>query len=146
MQVFDFNPSRPIAKQQHGPLGFASGPFSGASFNWSVVEKEGYAVLAGITRFNYYTLSASGVRIYTDHRNLQFIFNPLKYSGSAIPKHTESKLARWAVVLSEYSYIIEQISGTDNVLADLLTRWAARRSIGPVEFDESADGLDIQTR
>ena len=34
-----------------------------------------------------------------------------------------SKVQRWALFLSKYTYVIEQIDGNDNVFADILTRW-----------------------
>ena len=34
-----------------------------------------------------------------------------------------SKVQRWALFLSKYTYVIEHIDGDDNVFADILTRW-----------------------
>ena len=38
-------------------------------------------------------------------------------------RHVISKVQRWALFLSRFSYDIEYISGGDNVFADILTRW-----------------------
>ena len=37
-------------------------------------------------------------------------------------KETGGRIARWALALAEYDYEIEYIKGTDNTLADLLSR------------------------
>ena len=60
----------------------------------------------------------NGFRIFCDHRNLSYIFSPFKER-----KQTSERLARWCDHLLSFNYLIEHISGIDNIWADLMTRW-----------------------
>ena len=117
-----------MEEQQHDPLAFLSGSFTGASFNWSIAEKEGFAIIESMTRLDFIT-AACTTSIYTDQANLVYIFDPLGMNPG-IAKHTASKLTRWALKLNEFRFIIEHISGDQNVWADMLTRWAVQ----PIRF------------
>ena len=44
-----------IEKQDHEPLAFLSGSFSEASANWSIVEKEAFALAKSMTKLHYIT-------------------------------------------------------------------------------------------
>lgn len=110
--------------QDHKPLSFLSGSFRGSSENWSIAEKEAFAVVESMSRLDYFT-AAGEVSLYTDHANLVYIFDPVGHNPG-ICKHTASKLLRWALKLSGYRYVIEHIEGERNVWADMLTRWAVK--------------------
>lgn len=113
----------PLKDQDHSPLGFVSGSFTGASASWAIVEKEAFAVASSFTRFDY-LCGGRHTNLYTDHSNLVFIFDPTgQHPG--IARHTANKMTRWAVKLNSFSYHIEMIPGEENVVADMLTRWAA---------------------
>jgi Chromo (CHRromatin Organisation MOdifier) domain/RNase H-like domain found in reverse transcriptase len=73
-----------------------------------------------------------GFSLYTDHRNLKYIFNPQSVVA-AVPKYTADKLQRWALLLMSYEYTIQDIPGEDNVWADLLSRWGSR--LTNIKFD-----------
>ncbi len=105
-------------------LSFLSGSFTGSSFNWSIVEKEAFAVVESMVRLDHFTASGE-VSFFTDHANLTYIFDPYGNNPS-IGRHTGSKLMRWALKLSAYRYIIEHLPGERNVWADMLTRWAVK--------------------
>lgn len=49
-QVPDEQRQMDIEEQEHEPLCFLSGSSTGSSENWSMPEKEGYAVVEGMTR------------------------------------------------------------------------------------------------
>ena len=111
-----------IDDQSHEPLCFLSGAFKGSSKNWSVPEKEGFAVVESMCRVDYLVMGRE-VSIYTDHANLVQLYDPYgKHPG--IPRHTASKLMRWAIKLSAFRYVIEHLPGERNVWADMLTRWS----------------------
>ena len=113
-----------IAEQDHEPLCFLSGAFSGSSFNWSMPEKEGFSIVEAMTRLDYMTIGRT-VSIFTDHANLVFIYNPYG-SRPSIARHIASKLLRWAIKLSAFKYVVEHIPGELNVWADMMTRWAVK--------------------
>lgn len=123
-QVPDDDLNLPHAERRHTPLAFLSGRFTDTQLRWNVLEKEGFAVVASLTRLHWLTATPSGFDLFTDHNNLVFIFDPL----SLIPDLSQScvrKVLRWAVRLSIYNYVCYHISGEDNVWADLLGRWSA---------------------
>ena len=60
--------------------------------------------------------------MFTDHRNLLFIFAPLALERS-LGRHIIPKVQRWALYMSRFHYVIEHFKGKDNVFADILTRW-----------------------
>ncbi len=115
---------RNLEAQNHQPLMFLSGTFTGAAGRWSIVEKEAYAIVETLVRADYLLHPAAGFNLYTDHRNLKFIFSPTSVVAS-VPKYTAQKLERWALLLMGYSYVIYDIPGETNVWADLLSRWGS---------------------
>ena len=62
--------------------------------------------------------------IFTDHRNLVYIFNPRRRVPS-MSKPQADRLERWALFLRCFDYEIFHVAGDSNVWADLLTRWGA---------------------
>ena len=113
-----------IEKQEHEPLSFLSGSFTGSAANWSMPEKEGFAVIEGMCRLDY-LVAGKTVFIYTDHANLVYMYDPYG-RNPGIPHYTASKLMRWALKLSGFHYVVEHIAGERNVWADMLTRWAVQ--------------------
>ena len=114
--------SKPFEDQQHEPLAFLGSAFSGAQLHWSTFEKEAFAIFQTFERMDYLLQSQRRTHIFTDHRNLLFVFAPLALEPS-LGRHIISKVQRWALYLSRFSYTIEHISGDKNVCADMLTRW-----------------------
>eukprot|EP00644_Phytophthora_capsici_P008513 jgi/Phyca11/16446/fgenesh1_pg.PHYCAscaffold_20_\ len=91
---------------------------------WAIVEKEAYAIIETCRRADYLLHRPDGFALFTDHRNLRYIFDPHSVS-TAVPKYTADKLHRWSLLLMAYKYEIYDISGDDNVWADLLSRWGS---------------------
>ncbi|GMF37353.1 unnamed protein product [Phytophthora fragariaefolia] len=97
-----------------------SGTFRGASSNWSVIEKEGYPIVRACSELDYLLIRDKGFEMFTDHRNLVYIFAP----GTEIKKHVRGNLLRWSLKLNEFKYEIEHIPGDENVWADMFSRSA----------------------
>lgn len=116
--------SKPLSEQQNQPLAFLSGHFRGASHRWPTIEKEAFAIVESCKRLEYLLLRSRGFRLYTDHRNLVYIFNPYAIDGT-MQRYQADKLQRWSMALSSFTYEIEHIRGEDNVWGDLLSRWGA---------------------
>ena len=112
--------SKPPSERNHEPIGFSSGAFKKAQANWSTFCKEAYAIVQSIQCFtNFLDSIEHSFHIYTDHRNLQYIFNPYNETNN---KATVGRVLRWAILLSRYQYTIHHINGKDNVFADMLSR------------------------
>ncbi len=45
-----------------------------------------------------------------------------------VARHIVHKTQRWALLLAEFNFTVEHISGELNTWADFLTRWAAREN------------------
>lgn len=83
--------------------------------NYSVVEKELLALVAGLHAFRAY-VGHGPLTIHTDHHPLAW----LKQTRTS-----NQRILRWALFLSEYDLIINHIKGKDNIVADLLSRQIA---------------------
>lgn len=118
--VKDWSKTAAVAEQNHDLLHCMSGTFHGASSNWSVIENEGYPIVRACSELDYLLIRDKGFKMFTDHRNLIYIFAP----GTEIKKHVRGKLLRWSLKLNEFKYEIEHIPGDENVWADMFSRWA----------------------
>lgn len=123
-QVYRDHLARPSGKQEHEPLMMLSGTFSGSAQRWAIVEKEAYAIIETCRRADYLLHQPDGFALFTDHRNLRYISDPHGVLN-AVPRYTADKLHRWSLLLMAYSYEIHDITGADNVWADLLSRWGS---------------------
>jgi hypothetical protein len=120
----DVTSGKPVETWRHEPLGFLSGAFKGASLNWAIPDKEGYSIKESCARFAHFLVREGGFFLFTDHRNLKFIFNPCGVV-SQVSKPQADRLERWAVFMRAFEYVIEHIPGDANIWADMLSRWAA---------------------
>ena len=98
---------------------FLSSAFKGSSKNWSVPEKEGFAIVEAISRVDYLVMRRE-VSIYTDHANIVQLYDPYG-RNPGIFRHNASKLMRWVIKLSAFRYVIEHLPGDRNVWADMPT-------------------------
>lgn len=120
----------PFEDQRHEPLSFLSGSFKGSSSRWSTPEKEAFSIVESVSRLDYLVQRPEGFLLFTDHKNLTFIFNPVSLK-TPIPKHVANKIERWALILSSFHYTIVHISEEENCWADLLSRWGASPTESP---------------
>ena len=113
-----------IHKQAHQPITFGSGVFRGSQTKWSTAEKEAYAIVVCLTKNDHILLHRKGFHLFTDHRNLIFMFSPTQ----EVKKHVSNKLQRCALRMLNYRYTVHHIAGEDNQWADLLSRWGLPKS------------------
>ena len=97
-------------KKIYQPIAFWSKKFSAQALNWHTIEKEGYAIYAGVHRFAYYLIGKSFI-IETDHNNLRWM------EASEVPK-----IVRWRIYLQSFDFKIRHIKGSMNTVADALSR------------------------
>ena len=113
----------------HEPLGFISGAFKNAQLRWSVCDKEGYAIKVACEMFTHLLIRERGFILFTDHRNLTFIFNP-RGQVASVAKPQADGLERWAMFLRSFSFDIFHITGEDNCWADMLSSGALQTKNG----------------
>lgn len=126
-QVPDEQRRDKIEEQWHEPLCFLSGACKGRTMICSTPEKEEFAIVEAMCRQNY-LVPVNTVSIFADHANLVYMYDP--YGRNPGMSHqTASELMRWAIKLSAFRYVVEDLPGERNVWADMLTRWAVQPRI-----------------
>ena len=94
------------------PAAFHSRKFTQSQQNYSVTDKELFAIIEGLRHFEP-QLAGHKFTILTDHRPaLEFA-----YSKDVTPRHV-----RWQMKLSRFDYDIQYLKGQKNILADTLSR------------------------
>ncbi|ETV95977.1 hypothetical protein H310_10633 [Aphanomyces invadans] len=86
--------SLPLEDQRHQPLAFISA-------RWPIVEKEANAVVESCKRLDYLIVRPGGFRLFTDHRNLVYMFNPSGSNGH-LAKYQSDEPQRWALIMSTF--------------------------------------------
>ncbi len=95
------------------PVSFFSKKFNNYQRNYSVIEKEALSLIWALQHFHVYVGAGGPTVIYTDH-------NPLTFLSSL--RCPNQRLMRWSLFLQAYDLEIRHIKGTDNVIADALSR------------------------
>jgi len=95
------------------PIAFHSRSLLPAERNYDVHDRELAGVVFGFKCGRPLFLGAQHpVRVLTDHKNLQYFWEPQKVTG---------RQARWIEFLQDFDYTLEHIAGTTNTVADLLS-------------------------
>jgi len=96
------------------PVSYFSKKFDRHQLNYSTVEKEALGLVLALKHFHIYLKSPyHQVTVFTDN-------NPLTFVNRA--KHLNQRILRWSLMLQEYQLVIKHIAGSDNILADALSR------------------------
>lgn len=93
---------------------FFSKKYSKTQQNYSTSEKEALALLLALQHFEVYLGgSFSTVTVYTDHNPMVFLMRM---------SNANQRLMRWSLIMQEYNIEIRHKKGTDNLVADALSR------------------------
>lgn len=96
------------------PVCYFSKKFDKHQKNYSTIEKEALSILLALQHFDVYlSQTMVPIHVYTDHNPLTFVH---KMKGK------NQRLMRWSLALQQYNIDIEHIKGSDNVIADALSR------------------------
>ena len=94
------------------PITFASQKLTSAQSKWSTIEREAYAVIWALGKFEMWTYGTP-ITLHTDH-------NPLKYLTEGVLR--SARLHRWALAVSRYQISFVHKPGSANSVADALSR------------------------
>jgi hypothetical protein len=94
------------------PVLYASRKLLPCEQRYSTIERELLAIVWAIQKFSLY-LYGKKFFLETDHE-------PLVYLRTNQPKN--HRLLRWSLILQQYDFTIQSVKGTDNVIADCLSR------------------------
>jgi hypothetical protein len=94
------------------PICFFSQKLTGSQVHWSTIEKEAYAVIASLNKFEHIVYSARIV-VFSDH-------NPLSFLVDCVTK--SAKLTRWNLALQQFNIVLNYSKGSYNVVADFFSR------------------------
>jgi transposase InsO family protein len=107
------------------PIAYASKKLTRPQKNYSATELECLAVVEGIKYFRCY-LYGRRFTVVTDHRPLKWLMNL---------KDSNSRLARWSLMLSTYDFEIVHRPGRKHGNADALSR---------IEIEEAATNPEVE--
>lgn len=94
------------------PVAYASRTLNKCERKYSVTEKELCSLLFAVEKFRSF-IEGTRFTVETDHASLLWLTNISNPSG---------RLARWAIRLSQFNFDIVHRKGTQNVVADALSR------------------------
>ena len=94
------------------PVAFVSGLFRGSQLNWAALTKEAFAIYMSVKKLSFY-LTEAQILLRSDHKPL----------AKFLLKNTlNSKVNNWAMELEAFNIQFDYIKGSNNILADTLSR------------------------
>ena len=119
------------------PIANASKTLTEAQRNYNQIQKEALAVVYALNKFHQFLYGRTFILV-TDHKPLLSLFGPTK----ATPSLAANRLARWALMLSQYQYTVEYRQTKDHGNADALSRLP---SGADTQFDEKESNADTDS-
>ena len=111
---------------------YASRTLDAAQLNYATTEKELLTVVFAIDKFRSYLVGAK-IIVYTDHAAIRYLLSK---------KDAKPRLLRWILLLQEFDLDIRDKKGTENVVADHLSRLEhLKPELVPINDDFAYDKL-----
>jgi hypothetical protein len=124
------------------PIAFTSRKMKPAELKYPTQQQELLAIVHTLTSFRIYCIDHPPI-VETDHKSLEGIFTQ---------KMANRRLARWYDLLAEYQPVFSYLPGTQNTVADTLSRrpdmkpeTKAFHDLTVPSFNEACFHLDLST-
>ncbi|KAM1125247.1 hypothetical protein ACFX2B_040069 [Malus domestica] len=101
---------------------YASRTLNDAQLNYSTTEKELLAVVFALDKFRSYLIGTK-VIVFTDHAALKYLLTK---------KEAKPRLIRWMLLLQEFDIEMRDKKGSENVVADHLSRMVHNEESLPI--------------
>ena len=101
------------------PCWFCSSKLTETQVRWDVREKEAYAIIRALTKWQQY-IGTSPVDLLSDHRTLESWYK----EAVEIQGGPTSRRGRWHLTFSLFNVTVQYLPGVLNGSADALSRWA----------------------
>ncbi len=103
------------------PVALYSRKLASAQLNWTVKEKECYAIVIGLKKWDHYLrVSPFPILVETDHKAIVSWHKEVV----DIPGGPTGRQARWHELFSAYRLVVTHLQGVLNHVGDWLSRWA----------------------
>ena len=106
-----------LSQEQEGkwkPIAFLLRTMQPVEQNYEIYDKKLLAIVKALVKWRQYLLdTAETFKIWTDHENLKYFWEPHELNG---------RQARWYLKLQDYDFILCYISGKMNMKVDILSR------------------------
>lgn len=110
------------------PVFFLSRTLKGSENRYSAAELEALALIYALQHWRLYILGKNNVTVFTDHKNLQSLFNS---------KRLNARMTKYQLILSDYQVTIKYNPGKSHLAPDALSR----NAIGPPLPDNYEDRI-----
>ena len=101
-----------LATSEGRPVAFASKKLTEAETRWSTIDKEAYAIVWSIKKLRTLLLGRKFI-VRSDHQPLKYLFEA---------RDVSAKVSRWRVGVAEFDFEVEYMKGSNNLVADSLSR------------------------
>ena len=108
------------------PVAFVSGLFRGSQLNWAALTKEAFAIYMSVKKLSFYLTDAQ-ILLRSDHKPLEKFL---------LKNMMNSKVNNWAMELEAFNIQFDYIKGSNNILADTLSRLIAIDLDTPTTLEE----------
>jgi hypothetical protein len=117
--------------QDKKPVGFISRKLHDVEKRYPIMELELLALVYCLGKFRKYLVDHS-FTVYTDNKALKYLLNK---------EQLTSRLARWVLLIQEFHFNIIHISGKNNVVADVMSRYPPKGQIIATNSYDEAESI-----
>jgi hypothetical protein len=126
-----------VKQGKNVPVAFFSRKLSKGQVKWVPREKETYAIVMALEKWRSW-IGMQPVLVLTDHKALEeWVTEVLNTPSGPIGRRL-----RWHLMFSKFDLEIAYIPGKDNMIADILSRWAYPASVAHRDISKHGSEMD----